>query len=257
MQRNMRAQLPKKVQMLELLCRDGMQNLLEIIPTETKVWFLEQFIKAGYTIVEVCNFGHPRLLPQSRDAEDVLKRVWQLQAVKQGEVHLKTYGMTRKAFERAAEAKQKGYGPHSVAFTISAEDLHGRRNSQRTREEYFKEIPAMVKIAGENGFDIDMAIACVYGSPCAGPVPITNTIELIERGSTWESDGSLRAIRPASPTHSGLTSIWEPWSINLATTMMISDSGSLTSMIPGAWHWPITWQPFRPEQILWRPRWGK
>lgn len=175
-------QLPKKVQMLELLVRDGMQNLAHVVPTATKLWFLEQFIQAGYTTFETCNFGHPRLLPQSRDAEEVLKELWQLEPVKQGKVHLKAYGMTKKAFERAAEIKQKGYGPHSLAFTISAEDLHGRRNAGRTREEYFEDIPDMVKTARENGFQIDMAIACVYGSPCAGPVPIANTIELMERG---------------------------------------------------------------------------
>jgi hydroxymethylglutaryl-CoA lyase len=90
--------------------------------------------------------------------------------------------MNSKAFERAATAAQKGFPPHSVAFTISAEDLHCIRNSGRTREEYFEEIPDLVRISKENGFEINMAIACVYGSPCAGPVPIDNTIELIERG---------------------------------------------------------------------------
>jgi hydroxymethylglutaryl-CoA lyase len=179
---NMRGQLPKKVQMLELLPRDGLQHATKVIPVETKLWFIDQFIQAGYTAIEVTNFAHPRFMPQHNDAEELLRRVWQLDAVKQGKVHLKCYGMTRRAFERAAETAQKGYPPHCVAFTISAEDLHGRRNSARTREEYFKEIPEFVRIARENGFDIDMAIACVYGSPCAGPVPINNTIELMERG---------------------------------------------------------------------------
>lgn len=179
---DMRTQLPKKVEMLELLARDGLQHESKFIPTETKVWFIEQFIEAGYKAVEVTNFSHPRFLPQHKDAEEVLKRVYQNPKVQKGEVHLKCYGMTIKAYERAAEAKQKGYGPNSVAFTISAEDKHGKLNSGRTRAEYFEEIPEMARIAKENGFEIDMAIACVYGSPVAGPVPIENTIELIERG---------------------------------------------------------------------------
>jgi len=193
---DMGAQLPEKVEMLELLCRDGLQNSPRVIPTDTKVWFIDQFIRAGYKLVEVCNFGHPRLLPQSRDAEEVLKRVWQLEPVKQEKVHIKAYGMTKRAFERAAETKQNGYGPHSLAFTISTEDLHGRRNSGRTREEYFKEIPDFVRIAKENGFEADMALACVYGSPCAGPVPIENTIELMERGL----DLGIRRFTPCDTT---------------------------------------------------------
>ena len=193
---DMAGQLPKKVKMLELGCRDGFQHSLKFIPTETKLWFIDQCIQAGYEIIEVTNFAHPKYLPQSRDAEELLKRVWQLEPVKQGKVHLKCYGMTRRAFERAAEAAQKGYPPHSVAFTISAEDLHGRRNSARTREEYLEEIPDFLRIAKANGFEVDMAIACVYGSPCAGPVPIENTIELMERGL----DLGIRRFTPCDTT---------------------------------------------------------
>lgn len=174
--------LPEKVVMLELLLRDGLQHSEKVIPTETKVWFADQMVRAGYRYIEVTNFAHPKLLPQCRDAEETLKQVSALESVKKNQVHLKCYGMTIKAFERAAECKQRGYGPTSVAFTISAEDLHGCRNSGRTRKEYFQEIPEMVRIARENGILIDMAIACTFGSPCAGPIPIENTFELMDRG---------------------------------------------------------------------------
>ena len=193
---DMRAKLPKKVKVLELLARDGIQHARKFIPTETKVDFIEQFIVAGYTAVEVTNFAHPKLSPQNRDAEEVLKKVWQLEPVKKGNVQLKCYGMTKKAFERAADCAQKGFPPHSVAFTISTEDLHCERNAGRTREEYFEDIPTLVRIAGENGFEPDMAIACVYGSPIAGPVPIENTIELIERGL----DLGIRRFTPCDTT---------------------------------------------------------
>ena len=193
---DMKGILPEKVQMLELLLRDGSQHSPMVIPVETKLWFADQFIRAGYRMIEVTNFAHPRFMPQHRDAEDILKRVSELESVKKNNVHLKCYGMTRRAFERAAECAQKGYPPHSVAFTISTEDLHGRRNSGRTREEYFEEIPDFVRIAKENGFEIDMAMACVYGSPCAGPVPVENTIELMERAL----DLGIRRFTPCDTT---------------------------------------------------------
>lgn len=196
MQFNMRKMLPKRVDMLELLCRDGLQHADRFIPTETKLWFIDQFIKAGFKNVEVTNFASPRIMPQHKDCEELLRRVWQLEPVKQGRVHLKCYGMNKKAFERAAEAAHKGFPPDSVAFTISAEDLHCLRNSGRTREEYFEEVPELVRISKENGFEIDMAISCVYGSPCAGPVPVENTIELMERGL----DLGIRRFTPCDTT---------------------------------------------------------
>lgn len=188
--------IPREITMLELLLRDGLQHAPKVINTEAKIWYADQLVKAGYKHIEVTNFGHPALLAQTRDAEEVLERVHKLKVVQEEKPHLKCYGMTRKAFERAADMAQKGYPPSSVAFTISAEDLHGRRNSGRTRKEYLAEIPGLIKIAQENGFDIDMAIACTYGSPIAGPVPIENTIELIE----WGLDHGIRNFTPCDTT---------------------------------------------------------
>ena len=76
MRLDMQQQLPKKVEMLELLLRDGFQHAPKVIPTETKLWFADQFIRAGYKVIEVTNFSHPKFLPQTRDAEDLLKRVY-------------------------------------------------------------------------------------------------------------------------------------------------------------------------------------
>jgi len=193
---DMRAQLPEKMQMLELLLRDGLQHAPKYIPVQAKLWYADQFVKAGYKMIEVTNFSHPVLMPQSQDAEESLRQVSLLDSVKENKVHLKCYGMTKAAFERAAQCAQDGYPPHSLTFTISAEDLHCRRNSGRTREEYFDEIPDFVRIAKENGFEADMAIASVYGSHCAGPVPIENTIELMERGL----DLGIRRFTPCDTT---------------------------------------------------------
>ncbi|MFO7963517.1 MAG: hypothetical protein R6U50_06325 [Desulfobacterales bacterium] len=189
-------ELPQEVTMLELLLRDGLQHASKVIATEGKVWYADQLVRAGYRQIEVTNFGHPALLVQFRDAEEVLERVHKLKIVQEEKPHLKCYGMTKKAFQRAADIAQKGFPPSSVAFTISAEDLHGRRNAGRTRKEYLAEIPEFIKIAEENGFEIDMAIACTYGSPIAGPVAIENTMELMD----WGLDHGIRSFTPCDTT---------------------------------------------------------
>jgi len=183
--------LPKKMTFLELFARDGIQNLNTFLPTETKIWFINEFIACGVKKVEVTNFSHPKLLPQSSDAEAVhagLKRV-------EG-IHYKSYGMTKKAAERAAAVKEKGDPIDSLAFTISAADLHGKRNSGRTRDEYKPEIKEMFKICSSVGLHLDMAIACVYGSPCDGPVPIENTVDLMK----WGMDLGIRHYTPCDTT---------------------------------------------------------
>ncbi len=188
--------LPDKVEMLELLLRDGIQHAEKYIPVTAKLWYADQFVKAGYKEIEVTNFAHPRFVIQNQDAEEILEKVHNLDSVKEKKPRLKCYGMTKRAYERAADMAQKGYPPSSVAFTISTEDLHGRRNSGRTREEYKKQIPEFIKIAKDNGFEVDMAIACVYGSPVAGPVPIEQTFELMD----WGLDQGIRYFTPCDTT---------------------------------------------------------
>jgi len=193
---NLKDLLPNKVEMLELLLRDGLQHATKYIPVQAKLWYADQIAKAGFKRMEVTNFSHPVIMPQTSDAEEVMRQVYLLDSVKENEVRLKCYAMTVPAFERVAECAQKGYGPHEAAFTISTEDLHGRRNSGRTREEYFEDIPELCRVARENGFRINMAIACVYGSAVAGPVPIENTFELIDRGL----DLGIRDFTPCDTT---------------------------------------------------------
>jgi hydroxymethylglutaryl-CoA lyase len=130
-------QLPKKVEMLELLLRDGIQHSPKYIDTYTKLWYANEIVKAGYKKLEVTNFTHPVVLPQGQDAEEIMAQVCMLDSVKENKPLLKVYAMTVPAYERVANMCQKGFCPDTAAFTISAEDLHGRRNSGRTRDEYW------------------------------------------------------------------------------------------------------------------------
>ncbi|MHB1128076.1 MAG: hydroxymethylglutaryl-CoA lyase [Bacillota bacterium] len=169
--------LPQKVELCELLARDGLQSEKHFVPTDTKIHFINAAAQAGFKTVEVSNFSHPKFLPQFRDCEEVLKKI-----VRVPGVTYKCYGMTDKAFERAIAAKEAGYGPDVMAFTISASLTHNMRNTNRTHAEYFEQIPRWTKLAHAAGIKVNMAIACVFGCPITGPVAQENTLELIERG---------------------------------------------------------------------------
>jgi hydroxymethylglutaryl-CoA lyase len=194
--RNLKDLLPEKVEMLELLLRDGIQHATKMIPMQAKLWYADQIVRSGYNRLEVTNFTHPVVMPQYGDAADVFKQVYSLDSVREYKPFLKVYGMTMPAFKRVADLCQQGFCPDSVAFTISAEDIQGRRNSGRTREEYWNEIPEFVKIAKDNGFKVDCAIASVYGSGMAGPVPIENTMEIMDRAL----DMGIRDFTPCDTT---------------------------------------------------------
>jgi len=175
------SQLPKHVKMVELFARDGIQHERKILPTETKVFFINQFSECGFDTVEVTNFAHPRWMPQFRDAEEVLRGIKRKPGVK-----YKCYAMTKRAFERAVKAKDEGLPVDICAFTISTTDEHCMRNANRTVEQFLKEIPAFVELCQGAGITIDMAIASVFGCPITGNWPWEKTTKkamwLIEKG---------------------------------------------------------------------------
>ena len=70
-----RLELPERVYLGDITPRDGLQALEHYFPVEAKVRLVEELVLAGVKHVEVTNFGHPKVVPQLKDADEVLKRV--------------------------------------------------------------------------------------------------------------------------------------------------------------------------------------
>jgi len=67
--------MPKKVRLGDITIRDGFQHEEEWIPTEAKIYYLQELAFAGVKRMEVTNLGNPRIMPQFKDAEKALKGV--------------------------------------------------------------------------------------------------------------------------------------------------------------------------------------
>jgi hydroxymethylglutaryl-CoA lyase len=69
------AGLPKRVRVVEVGPRDGLQNEPTFVPTEVKIRFIEMLAEAGLPVVEATSFVSPRWVPQLADAEQVLTSI--------------------------------------------------------------------------------------------------------------------------------------------------------------------------------------
>jgi hydroxymethylglutaryl-CoA lyase len=65
--------LPKEVDLSELVPREGAQHHEKFISTDAKVWMVHAAIDCGFKRLEATNFANPRRLPQFRDAHEVMK----------------------------------------------------------------------------------------------------------------------------------------------------------------------------------------
>ena len=62
---------PKRVQINEVVLRDGLQLEKKIVHVEEKKLLFDQLIKAGVTTVEFGSFVHPRLVPQMKNSGEL------------------------------------------------------------------------------------------------------------------------------------------------------------------------------------------
>ena len=64
----------KRIILVEVGPRDGLQSEPEILSTDSKIAFIEKAINAGVTRLEVASFVHPKRVPQMADAEALIER---------------------------------------------------------------------------------------------------------------------------------------------------------------------------------------
>src|SRR5207247_5973645 len=65
---------PDRVTICEVGTRDGFQIEPDFIPTELKVEIVTLLAEAGMPRIEVTSFVHPKVVPQLRDAEEVMAK---------------------------------------------------------------------------------------------------------------------------------------------------------------------------------------
>src|SRR5437899_1299838 len=67
--------LPKKVKLVEVGPRDGLQNEKKIIPTAVKIDFINRLSDTGLTVIEATSFVSPKWIPQLADHKQVYEGI--------------------------------------------------------------------------------------------------------------------------------------------------------------------------------------
>ncbi|OYT16055.1 MAG: pyruvate carboxyltransferase [Bacteroidetes bacterium 4572_77] len=174
---------PKKVTIGDITVRDGFQHEERLIPTEAKLWTLEQLILAGFKHIEVSNFGNPRGMPQFSDCDDLFKGIRKSKKVKDliDGVSLTAITIREKAVERAIQAKLDGYGPDRILFMVSTSESHHRKNSGLSLDEYWKMAEEHIKKAHDAGIKVNGTVSTIWGCPIEGPTEMNKAIEFAQR----------------------------------------------------------------------------
>lgn len=174
----MNKNLPKKIDVLDVTLRDGLQNEEMFVPTESKLWIANKLIDAGFKRIEVGTFSHVKYVPQFKDILEVLKGL-----PKRDDVEYTVLALNTKACERVAEALDEGVQIDRVLCgQLATSDAYARKNMNRTHEELFDEAEKNVKFLHNIGIKKVFAnIGTIFGCPVQGEVPIEKAYEFVDR----------------------------------------------------------------------------
>jgi len=174
---------PKKVTIGDITVRDGFQHEEIFIPTEAKIWTLEQLVLAGFKHIEVSNFGNPKGMPQFKDADAVFKGIRNSKKVKHllDDVVLTAVTIRERSIDRAIQAKLDGYGPDRILLMVSTSESHHRKNSGLSLDEYWKMSEEYIKKAKDAGIQVNGTVSTIWGCPIEGPTEMKKAIEFTNR----------------------------------------------------------------------------
>lgn len=170
---------PKKVVIGDITVRDGFQHEDKFIPTQAKLWCLEEMILAGFKRLEVTNYGNPKGMPQFKDADELFKLIRNSKRVKDkiGDVELTAITIREKAVDRAIAAKKEGYGPDRILMMVSTSPSHMYKNSGLYHKEYWAEAERCIKKAHDAGIKMNGTVSTIWGCPIEGPTELKKAVE--------------------------------------------------------------------------------
>jgi hydroxymethylglutaryl-CoA lyase len=163
--------LPRRVTIVEVGPRDGLQNEAAILPAATKVAFIEALADAGLPIVEMTAFVSPKWVPQMADAVDVARAV----ARRDGTRYLALVP-NRTGLTRAIDA-----GLREVAIFAAASETFSRKNINQGIDESLVAYADVANEARRNGLRVRGYLSTAFGCPYEGVVAVERVVDVAAR----------------------------------------------------------------------------
>lgn len=160
--------MTKRIEIIEVGPRDGLQNQSAILSTEDKVAMIEKLIDAGARRLEVASFVNPARVPQMADAEGVIAALPDRKDVTYIGLVLNARGV-----ERAIQTKIDEVGAVAIAT-----DSFGLRNQKQTWRESVEVSCEIIERAKKAGLRAQATISVAFGCPFEGEVPLSRVVDM-------------------------------------------------------------------------------
>jgi hydroxymethylglutaryl-CoA lyase len=163
--------LPKRVKIVEVGPRDGLQNEKETIPANIKIELVDRLTQAGFANVEAASFVSPKWVPQMATSADVMAGI----ARQPGTVY-SVLVPNMKGFEAALAAKAD-----EIVIFGSASEAFSQKNINCSIAESIERFRDVARATKQHGLRLRAAISCSFGCPYQGEVPPHSVADVVQR----------------------------------------------------------------------------
>ena len=163
--------LPTRVTLVEVGPRDGLQNEARVVPTATKVAYINALSAAGLPVIDATSFVDPRWIPQLADADEVMRGIERLVGVRYPVLVPNLRGM-----ERALDA-----GAREVAVFTAASETFNKHNINATIAESIERFVPVVALASERNVRVRGYFSTAFGCPYEGAIAPKSVLDVSRR----------------------------------------------------------------------------
>ena len=163
---------PKKIRVVEVGPRDGLQSLPQWVETDTKIAMIDALSDCGLAVIEATSFARPSVVPMLKDAELVLERIRRRPGTIYRALVPNAKGATRAAESRLVD---------EVLGLITVSESYLAHNQNMTLDQAIDEGVRAFDIAGNAGIGFTMALGMSMWCPYEGRVPEEKALAVLDR----------------------------------------------------------------------------
>jgi isopropylmalate/homocitrate/citramalate synthase len=162
---------PKRVTIVEVGPRDGLQNERTLVSTADKIEFVNRLSAAGLPVIEVTAFVSPKWVPQMSDASDVFAGIARKPATRYTALVPNLAGL-----DRALAA-----GVNEIAVFAAASETFSRKNINQSIDDSLAAYRQVCDRARAAGLRVRGYLSTAFGCPFEGNVPPARVADVAAR----------------------------------------------------------------------------
>jgi hydroxymethylglutaryl-CoA lyase len=159
--------LPKKVTIIEVGPRDGLQNEKLFVPTDIKKQFIAGLRKAGLREMELTSFVSPKWVPQMSDAAEIVSDCLD------GNARNFVLAPNRKGIERVYSSDCT-----AVALFVGVSNSFNLKNINKTTRDSMIELRPIINELKAKNYFVRACISTAFYCPYEGKINESDTLQL-------------------------------------------------------------------------------